>query len=338
VGNVFSSPSPAQILAATKAADGGSGVLYLYGNYGGDVYNFDLAAEMASAEGIATRTVLGADDVLSAPADQASARRGIAGLVMVYKIAGAAADRGDTLDEVAAIAQRAADAVRTAGIGLAPTILPAAGKPTFTLAEGEMEVGVGIHGESGIATVPIASADSIAETLFGHLHAEFGLTAGERIAVLVNGLGATPLEELYLLYSAIARLATEQGAHIAYNFVGEYATSLEMAGASVSIMRLDGELEALLNAPATSPFYRPGTAIPVPRETSAAAEQAAAVAASYPTAAFESPLRSALLALALPARSRRMAPRAQYRAQRPRIGGGRLRPRHSDRQRPGLTA
>jgi dihydroxyacetone kinase len=131
VGNVFSSPSPAQIFAATKAADGGNGVLYLYGNYGGDVYNFDLAAEMAAAEGIATRTVLGADDVLSAPADRASTRRGIAGLVMVYKTAGAAADRGDTLDEVAAIAQRAAGAVRTAGIGLAPTILPAAGKPTF---------------------------------------------------------------------------------------------------------------------------------------------------------------------------------------------------------------
>jgi D-erythrulose 4-kinase len=298
VGNVFSSPSPAQIFAATKAADGGSGVLYLYGNYGGDVYNFDLAAEMASAEGIATRTVLGADDVLSAPADRASTRRGIAGLVMVYKIAGAAADRGGTLDEVAAIAQRAADAVRTAGIGLAPTILPAAGKPTFTLAEGEMEVGIGIHGESGIATLPIASADSIAETLFGHLDTELGLTPGMRIAVLVNGLGATPLEELYLLYSAIARLTAERGAHIAYNFVGEYATSLEMAGASVSIMRLDDELEALLNAPAKSPFYRPGTAIPVPREASATVGQVAAVAANYPTVGFESPLRSALLVLA----------------------------------------
>jgi dihydroxyacetone kinase len=298
VGNVFSSPSPAQIFAATKAADGGNGVLYLYGNYGGDVYNFDLAAEMASAHGIPTRTVLGADDVLSAPADRASTRRGIAGLVMVYKIAGAAADRGYSLDEVSMIAQRAADAVRTAGMGLAPTILPAAGKPTFTLAEGEMEVGVGIHGESGIATVPIASADSIAGTLFEHLNAELGLTAGSRVAVLVNGLGATPLEELYLLYSAIARLATEQGAHIAYNLIGEYATSLEMAGASVSIMRLDSELEALLNAPAHSPFYRPGTAISQPRAASATVEQAAAVEASHPTADFESPLRSAFLALA----------------------------------------
>jgi D-erythrulose 4-kinase len=298
VGNVFSSPSPAQIFAATRAAYAGNGVLYLYGNYGGDVYNFDLAAEMALAHGIPTRTVRGADDVLSAPADQASTRRGIAGLVMVYKIAGAAADRGGTLDEVAAIAQRAADAVRTAGMGLAPTILPAAGKPTFTLAEGEMEVGVGIHGESGIATVPIAPADSIAGTLFEHLSAELELDPGARVAVLVNGLGATPLEELYLLYAAIARLTAERGAHIAYNFVGEYATSLEMAGASVSIMRLDSELEELLNAPAQSPFYRPGTAIPEPAEASGDVEQEAAAAADHPTAAFESPLRAAFLALA----------------------------------------
>jgi D-erythrulose 4-kinase len=298
VGNVFSSPSPAQIFAATKASYAGNGVLYLYGNYGGDVYNFDLAAEMASAHGIPTRTVRGADDVLSAPADSASTRRGIAGLVLVYKIAGAAADRGGTLDEVAAIAQRAADAVRTAGMGLAPTILPAAGKPTFTLNEGEMEVGVGIHGESGVATVPIAPADEIAGTLFEHLNAELELAPGARVAVLVNGLGATPLEELYLLYSAIARLTAEHGAHIAYNFIGEYATSLEMAGASVSIMRLDSELEALLNAPAQSPFYRPGTAIPEPAEASGTVEQEAAGAADHPTAGFESPLRAAFLSLA----------------------------------------
>jgi D-erythrulose 4-kinase len=298
VGNVFSSPSPAQIFAATKASYAGNGVLYLYGNYGGDVYNFDLAAEMASAHGIPTRTVRGADDVLSAPADSASTRRGIAGLVMVYKIAGAAADRGGTLDEVAAIAQRAADAVRTAGMGLAPTILPAAGKPTFTLDDGEMEVGVGIHGESGIATVPIAPAGEIAGTLFEHLNAELELSQGARVAVLVNGLGATPLEELYLLYSAIARLTAERGAHIAYNFIGEYATSLEMAGASVSIMRLDSELEELLNAPAQSPFYRPGTAIPEPAGPSGSVEREAAAAADHPTAAFESPLRAAFLALA----------------------------------------
>ncbi len=298
VGNVFSSPSPAQIFAATKASYAGNGVLYLYGNYGGDVYNFDLAAEMASAHGIPTRTVRGADDVLSAPADSTSTRRGIAGLVMVYKIAGAAADRGGTLDEVAAIAQRAADAVRTAGVGLAPTILPAAGKPTFTLDDGEMEVGVGIHGESGIATVPITPADEIAGTLFEHLNAELELAPGARVAVLVNGLGATPLEELYLLYSAIARLTEERGAHIAYNFIGEYATSLEMAGASVSIMRLDSELEALLDAPARSPFYRPGTAIPEPAGAGHTIEQEAAAAADHPTAAFESPLRAAFLALA----------------------------------------
>ncbi|MFD4422176.1 dihydroxyacetone kinase family protein [Agromyces sp. NPDC058484] len=298
VGNVFSSPSPAQILATTKAADAGSGVLYLYGNYGGDVYNFDLAGEQAEVEGIKTRTVLGADDVLSAPADNASTRRGIAGLIMVYKVAGAAADRGDDLDQVAEVAQRAADAVRTAGVGLAPTILPAAGKPTFTLAEGEMEIGVGIHGESGVDTVEIATASSIADTLFGHLNAELQLGGGSRVAVLVNGLGATPPEELYVLYSEIAELIEAEGAHIAYNFVGEYATSMEMAGASISIMPLDSELEELLNAPASSPFYRPGTSIPRPITHDADAATGDDDDTDVATTGFTSNLRGALLRLA----------------------------------------
>lgn len=298
VGNVFSSPSPGQIFAATKAVSAGAGVLYLYGNYGGDVYNFDLSAAMAVTEGIPTRTVLGADDVLSAPADKAGTRRGIAGLIMVYKVAGAAAARGDSLEKVTSVAQRAAHAVRTAGVGLAPTILPAAGKPTFTLAEGEMEIGVGIHGESGLATVAIASADSIAETLFSHLNAELALDKGTRLAVMVNGLGATPLEELYLLYGAVARLAEAQGAHIAYNFIGEYATSLEMAGASISMMILDDELEELMNAPASSPFYRPGTRIATPVHAVVAAGEAAMIPVVHPTASFESGLRAGLLRLA----------------------------------------
>ncbi|MEQ6896568.1 dihydroxyacetone kinase family protein [Microbacterium sp. KR10-403] len=297
VGNVFSSPSPAQILATTRAADSGRGVLYLYGNYGGDVYNFDLAAEQASLEGIPTRTVLGADDVFSAPADKARTRRGIAGLVMVYKVAGAAAARGDDLDDVAAIAQRAADAVRTAGVGLAPTILPAAGRPTFVLGDGEMEIGVGIHGERGIDTVQIPTAASIANTLFGSINAELQLDGDSRVAVLINGLGATPLEELYVLYSEVARLVEAQGTHIAYNFVGEYATSLEMAGASVSIMKLDSELEDLLNEPARSPFYRPGTSIPEPVSRAETAQDELSDDA-VPTADFPSALRGALIALA----------------------------------------
>ncbi|MGC4153080.1 MAG: dihydroxyacetone kinase family protein [Propionicimonas sp.] len=298
VGNVFSSPSPEQIYAATRAVDSGSGVLYLYGNYGGDVYNFDLAGERAALDGIATATVLGADDVLSAPVERARDRRGIAGLILVYKIAGASAARGDSLARVAGLAQRAADAVRTAGVGLAPTILPAVGKPTFILAEGEMEIGVGIHGESGLETVPITTARSIAENLFGHLNAELDLAAGSRVAMLVNGLGATPLEELYLLYNEVARLIEAHGAHVAYNLIGEYATSLEMAGASISVMPLDDEFEELLNAPASSPFYRPGTTIPepVPREREASA--AGPIDVSVEIMPFESALRGALLHLA----------------------------------------
>lgn len=260
VGNVFSSPSPHQILAATEPAAAARGALYLYGNYGGDVYNFDIAAELARAEGCEVRTVLGADDLLSAPPERARDRRGVAGLVFAYKTAGAAAARGDDLAGVAEIAQRTVDRTRTVGVGLSPTILPAAGKPTFTLPEGHMEIGIGIHGESGLAQLPIEPADAIAERLVGHLDGELSFSEGKRLAVLVNGLGATPLEELYVLYGRVRALVEEAGSSVAWSYVGEYATSLEMAGASVSILELDDELLALLEAPASSPFYHDGFA------------------------------------------------------------------------------
>lgn len=259
VGNVFSSPSPEQILQATRAADGGAGVLYLFGNYGGDVYNFDLAAEMARAEGIDSRTVLGTDDILSASAEAARTRRGVAGLVLAMKIAGASAARGDDLPAVAQLAAHCVSQTRTVGVGLAPTILPAAGRPTFHLDEGQMEIGVGIHGEAGLATVPLETADQIAARFLLHLSGEVELTRGTRVAVLVNGLGATPLEELYLLFRAVHRLASGSGAVVARAYVGNYTTSLEMAGASVSVLVLDAELEQLLDLPASSPFYREGT-------------------------------------------------------------------------------
>lgn len=305
IGNVFSSPSPAQVLATTRAADRGAGVLYLYGNYGGDIYNFDIAAEAAAAEGISTRTVLGNDDILSAPAEAARTRRGVAGLVFAYKIAGASAARGDDLDTVARLAQAAVNRTRTAGVGLAPTILPTAGKPTFELAEGEMEVGVGIHGESGVRTAPIEPADAIADDLFDRMREEAQILPGARIAVLVNGLGATPLEELYLLYGRVAKRIAEAGASVVYNFIGEYATSLEMAGASISLLALDDELEQLLDAPAYSPFWRPGS----PVRSTGSDEQSAAsedvTSTAVPTRDFESPIRSAIFALAdsLPART-----------------------------------
>ena len=263
VGNVFSSPSAAQIHAASRAVDGGAGLLYLYGNYGGDVYNFDIAAELCRAEGVEVRTVLGADDIQSAPADRAAERRGVAGLVLVYKVAGAIADRGASLAEVAEVAQRAADATRTMGVGLSPTILPAAGEATFQLDEGEMEIGVGIHGERGSHRGALETADEITDRFIAELEQELDLTAGRRVAVLVNGLGATPLEELYVIYRRVHQEFAQRGVEIGYRLVGEYVTSLEMAGASLSIMQLDEQLEDLLHDPAGSPFFQQGSA-PVP--------------------------------------------------------------------------
>ncbi len=256
VGNVFSSPSSEQIFEATKAVDGGAGVLYVYGNYGGDVFNFDLAADLAEPEGIDIKTVLLTDDVASAPNARASDRRGVAGMVFAFKCAGASAERGDALAEVARITEKANNQCRTMGVGLSPTILPAAGKPTFTLPEGEMEIGIGIHGEPGTHRGPLETADQIASRLTGEILADLNAPKGSRVAVLINGLGATPLEELYLLYRRAAAIIGEHELTIARSYVGEYVTSLEMAGASITIMLVDDELEALLAAPARSPFFR----------------------------------------------------------------------------------
>ncbi|MGC2038293.1 dihydroxyacetone kinase subunit DhaK, partial [Paraburkholderia caledonica] len=259
VGNVFSSPSAEQILEATKAVNGGAGVLYVYGNYGGDVLNFDLAADLAEPDGIETQTVVLTDDVASAPKERAADRRGVAGMLFAFKCAGAAAERGDSLDEVARICGKANANCRTMGVGLSPTILPAAGKPTFTLPEGEMEIGIGIHGEPGTHRGNLESADAIAERITREILDDLDAEKGSRVALLVNGLGATPLEELYLLYRRSARLVADRGLKVARSYVGEYVTSLEMAGASITVMLLDDELQALLEAPANSPFFRDGT-------------------------------------------------------------------------------
>jgi dihydroxyacetone kinase-like protein len=256
IGNVFSSPSSAQVLETTKAVSGGSGVLYLYGNYGGDVFNFDLATDMAELEGIETKTVLGRDDVASQPKERKLDRRGVAGILFAYKAAGAAAERGDSLDEVAAVAEDIIEHTATMGIGLSPTILPTTGKPSFELGDGEMEVGIGIHGEPGFHRGELQSADHIAQMILERLVADLGIGSGDRVAVLVNGMGATPLEELYLLYRRVHQLLAEQGITIAKNYVGEYATSLEMAGASISLLTLTDERLALLDAPAESPFFK----------------------------------------------------------------------------------
>jgi dihydroxyacetone kinase len=256
VGNVFSSPSPEQILAATRAAHGGAGVLYLYGNYGGDVMNFDLASELALDEGIETATVLGTDDVASAPPSRAADRRGVAGLFFAYKCAGAAAEMGRPLKDVEAAARAAVANTRSMGVGLSPTILPAAGKPTFEMGPDEMEIGIGIHGERGVRRGPLETADRIAEDLLGKISEDLSLSRADEVAVLVNGLGATPLEELYILYRYVSRSLEGMGVRIRRPYVGEFATSLEMAGASLSVMRLTSDLAPLLEAPALSPFYR----------------------------------------------------------------------------------
>ena len=256
IGNVFSSPSSQQCFEATKAVDGGAGVLYLYGNYGGDVFNFDLAADLAELEDIETRTVLGRDDVASQPNERKLDRRGVAGIFFAYKAAGAASERGDNLDEVAAVAEDVVEHTATMGIGLAPTILPTTGALSFDLPDGEMEIGIGIHGEPGIHRGPLEPADKITERLVGALVADLGLVAGDRVAVLVNSMGATPLEELYVMYRRVHQLLAEIGVSIERKYIGEYATSLEMAGASISLLKLDDARLALLDAPAASPFFQ----------------------------------------------------------------------------------
>lgn len=254
VGDVFSSPSHAEMLAVTNAINGGAGVLYLYGNYGGDTMNFDLAAELAADQGIQVATLLGADDVASAPPGSESDRRGVAGIFFLYKIAGAKAAEGASLAEVVAVTAHAASRVRSMGVALSPCTVPAAGQPTFSVADGEMELGMGIHGEPGTRSGPLQTADEIAGQLVGALLEDLPYKPGESAAVLVNGLGATPQEELYILYRKAHELLGQAGIRVARAFVGEYATSLEMAGASLSLLKLDDELSRLLAAPAESPL------------------------------------------------------------------------------------
>ena len=230
-------------------------MLYLYGNYGGDRLNFDLAAELAADEGIEVRTVLGADDVASAPPERATTRRGIAGIFFLYKVAGAAAAAGASLDEVVAVTERAAAGTRTMGVALSPCTIPAAGVPTFELPVGQMEIGMGIHGEPGVRRGPLATADEIADELTRAILDDLPYRRGDEVAVLVNGLGATPKEELYILYRGVSRVLADEGITVHRVWVGEYATSLEMAGASVTLLRLDDELRRLVDAPAETPFY-----------------------------------------------------------------------------------
>jgi len=255
IGNVFSSPTVDQIVAATRGVHSGKGVLYLYGNYSGDVFNFDTAAEIVDADGIQVETVLVADDVASAPRERGANRRGVAGLFYAYKIAGAKAESGAALDQVKAAALKAVANCRTMGVGLTPCVVPTVGKPTFSLADDEMEIGIGIHGEPGIRRGKLLPADEIATDIVERLVKDFGLQGGEEVSVLVNGLGATPPEELYIIYRKVHQILSSLQVRIYRPYIGEYATSLEMAGCSITLFKLDDELKPLLDAPASSPFF-----------------------------------------------------------------------------------
>ena len=255
VGNVFASPSANKMEETIKACDFGSGVLCLFGNYGGDRMNFELACETAEFEDVATRKVLVKDDVASSPKESADKRRGVAGMVYAFKIAGAAADAMKSLDEVAALAQKALDNTRSMGVALSPCILPEVGKATFNVAPDEIEVGMGIHGEPGIEIRKMMTADEVAKTLLDAINVDMPLANGDEVSIMVNGLGATPLEELLIVYRKVALLLQEKGISVFMPHIGEFATSMEMAGLSLTVMKLDAELKALLRAPAATPFY-----------------------------------------------------------------------------------
>lgn len=249
VGNIFTSPSPDAILTSIQHADRGRGVLLVYGNYSGDVMNCRLAVRRAAATGIEVRQLFVSDDLASAAPDEPERRRGIAGDVMVLKMAGAAAEAGLSLDEVEAIGRAANDRTRTIGIALSSAELPGAAQPIFTTPDDQMEVGLGVHGEPGISTEKLGTADEVGTLLARRLLADIACPAGSTVALLVNGLGATPLLEQYLVHQAVLRVLTENGISVHRSMVGEFVTSLQMAGLSATITVLDDQLRQLLDAP-----------------------------------------------------------------------------------------
>lgn len=253
VGELFSSPTAKSFHDAIRAADGGAGVAVLYGNYAGDNMNVKMAARMAAKDAIEVATVVANDDVCSAPADEREKRRGVAGEIFMWKIGAARAAAGGALAEVQAAAQKAIDACRSIGVGLGPCTLPAVGHPNFTIEPGRMEVGIGHHGEPGVSVAELKPADAVADEMVQVVLDDHALPAGTEVAVLVSGLGATPLNELYVLHDRIAAQIAARGLTIHRAFVGNYFTSLEMVGATLTVMALDDELKALLEAPAACP-------------------------------------------------------------------------------------
>lgn len=255
IGNVFEGPTVGSCQEAIKAADGGAGMLLLYGNYGGDRMNFDMAGEFAELDGIASETVLGTDDIASAKPEEADKRRGVAGIIYAYKAAGARAEEGASLAEVAQTARNAVARTRTIGVAISPCQVPGSAKLSFELGEDEMEMGMGIHGEPGIWRDTLKPADAVADEMIERLLAEAPEGASKRVSILVNSLGATPLEELFILFRRSKMRLEESGYTLVQPLVGHFATSMEMAGASISLCFVDDELERLLAAPADCPFW-----------------------------------------------------------------------------------
>ena len=256
VGEICSSPTAVAFLDAAKAADQGKGVACLYGNYSGDNMNVKMAVKMAKKEGITVKTVIANDDVASAPKSQREKRRGVAGEILMWKAGGAKAAQGGNLDEVIAAAQKAIDNTRSVGIGLTPCTLPAVGHPNFEIKDETMEVGIGHHGEPGIEVVPIETADKMAKRMTDIVLPDYPFESGDEVIVLVSGLGATPVMELYVLYNEIEKILEKKGIRVHRSYVGNYFTSLEMSGATLTVMKLDDELKTLMDMPAYSMGFK----------------------------------------------------------------------------------
>lgn len=254
-GDIFAAPTPDVILAATRAADRGKGVLYVYGNYEGDNLNFDMAAELAADEGIETATVRVWDDVAAAPPERMQDRRGIAGDLFVIKVAGAASQDAGTLDELARVTAKARDNTRTMGVALAPGSIPETGEPTFELGGDEIEIGMGLHGERGVSREKMRPADAVVEDMVIRIVADLPFESGDEVCLLVNDLGSTTWMELLIVTRQTGRLLDERGIKVHDTVVGSYCTCQEMAGVSLTLMRLDDELKRCYDRPARSPAF-----------------------------------------------------------------------------------
>ena len=255
IGSVFASPSVEQMVSAIKNADNGNGVLCVIGNYGGDVMNFEMACEMVEAEGIKTKKIIVADDIASASEEEKSKRRGIAGMIFVFKTAGAIAETGASLNDVFKLASEVNNNIRTLGVALSPCILPEAGKPTFEINDDEIEIGMGIHGEPGIKREKLKPANDLVDDLYKRIIKDSKLTSNDNIVIMINSLGATPLEELYIISKRVNENLSSSKINNLKSYVGRYATSMEMSGMSITTLKLSSNLKKNLFAASECPFW-----------------------------------------------------------------------------------